>query len=162
MKHIPLAIDHYPLGPSPAPPYNPRLENRRCPIAAENENKSYLAPKKVANARELAIEIARLAGFTHCHNVVILDVSGISNITDYFVLATGTSVRQMRTVCDQCADMGIALKNKPYHTCGYEGERWIAVDFVDVVLHVFDQESRTYYDLDGLWGDAPKVKWNQE
>jgi ribosome-associated protein len=112
----------------------------------------------VKDAREFAIEVARLASHTRCHEVVILDVSGISSVTDYFVIATGTSVRQMRTVCDEAAELGAKVSYKPYHTSGYEGEHWIAIDFVDVVLHIFNQESRMYYDLEGLWGDAQRVQ----
>jgi ribosome-associated protein len=104
--------------------------------------------------------VAKLAAYTRCHNVVILDVSSISSVTDFFVIATGTSVRQMRTVCDEAAEMGEKLKQKAYHTSGYEGEHWIAVDFVDVVLHIFNDEARGYYDLEGLWGDAPRVDWD--
>lgn len=110
-------------------------------------------------ARRFAIDVARLAANTRCNNVVVLDVSGISPVTDYFVLATGTSPRQMRSVCEEAGEFGDTQNYAPLSRSGTEGDTWMLIDFVDVVLHVFSQESRTFYDLDGLWGDAKKVQW---
>ncbi len=106
--------------------------------------------------------MARLAASTRCHDVVVLDVSGISPVTDYFVIATGTSPRQMRSVCDEAGDFGDTQNYAPLSQSGTEGDTWMLIDFVDVVLHVFSQESRTFYDLDGLWGDAKKVDWQPD
>jgi ribosome-associated protein len=100
-----------------------------------------------------------LAADTHCQNITILDLRGLSQVTDYFVLATGTSARQMRSVSDEIAEMGAGRKFRALDRSGYEGENWILTDFVDVVLHVFDSAARSYYDLDNLWGDAPRVSW---
>jgi ribosome-associated protein len=116
----------------------------------------------VANdgARRFAIEAARLASSTRCHNVAVLDVRGISPVTDYLVLATGTSGRQMKTVADQLQEYGGTVGNPMLSRAGGESDsNWIAIDFFDVVVHVFDQEGRMYYDLDGLWGDAAKLEW---
>ncbi|MGB7157089.1 MAG: ribosome silencing factor [Tepidisphaeraceae bacterium] len=113
-------------------------------------------------ARKFAIDVATLAANTRCHNVVILDVRGISPVTDYFVLATGTSPRQMKSVCDEAGEFGDTQNYAPLNQCGTEGDSWMLIDFVDVVLHVFSQESRMFYDLDGLWGDARKVEWKQD
>src|SRR5687767_3010689 len=110
--------------------------------------------QRIQAAREFAIEAARLAANTRCHNVVVLDVTGLSPVTDFFILATGTSPRQMRTVIDEVSELGEARNFAPYMNSGYEGEQWILVDFIDVVLHVFSQDARQFYDLDNLWGDA--------
>lgn len=80
-------------------------------------------------------------------------------MTDFYVIATGTSARQMRTVCDQVDELADKNDFKSLHRSGYDGETWIAVDYVDVVLHVFSQDARRYYDLDNLWGDAKIVAW---
>ena len=112
-------------------------------------------------ARKFAIDVARLAANTRCHNVVVLDVSGLSPVTDYFVLATGTSPRQMRSVCDEAGEFGQTQNYAPLSQSGTEGDTWMLIDFVDVVLHVFSQESRMFYDLDGLWGDANRVEWKE-
>ena len=93
--------------------------------------------------------------------MVVLDVSGLSPVTDYFVLATGTSPRQMRSVCDEAGEFGDTQDYAPLSQSGTEGDTWMLIDFVDVVLHVFSQESRMFYDLDGLWGDAKQVDWKE-
>jgi ribosome-associated protein len=102
-----------------------------------------------------------LAADTHCQNIVILDLHGLSQVTDYFVIATGTSARQMRSVSDEIAEMGSGRKFRALDRSGYEGENWILTDFVDVVLHIFDPAARSYYDLDNLWGDAARVEWKE-
>ena len=93
---------------------------------------------------------------------MLLDVRGISPVTDYMILATGTSPRQMRTVCDDVAEMAEQRGSRPFGQNGMEGESWMLIDFVDVVVHVFSQEARVFYDLDGLWGDAKRVEWNPD
>jgi ribosome-associated protein len=119
------------------------------------------AEDRTTAARQFAVEAARLAASTHCHSVVVLDVRGISPVTDFFILATGTSTRQMRSVADEIAELGQKHTYAPLSTNGYEGSSWILVDFVDVVLHIFSNDARTYYDLDNLWGDAQRVEWTQ-
>ena len=112
--------------------------------------------------RQFAIDAARMAANTRCHNVVLLDVRGISPVTDYMVLATGTSPRQMRTVCDDIAEMAGQRGEKPLGEDVGQSESWMLIDFVDVVVHVFSAEARQFYDLDGLWGDARTVQWNDQ
>lgn len=112
-------------------------------------------------AREFAIQAARLAANTRCNNVVVLDVSGISPITDFFVVATGTSPRQMRSVSDEIAELGEKTNFAPLSQSGQDGESWMLTDFVDVVVHLFSPDARQYYDLDGLWGDAKRVEWTE-
>ena len=87
-------------------------------------------------------------------------------MTDYLVLATGTSPRQMRTVCDELAEMAEQRGEHALGRDGFAGDGgnsdsagggWMLIDFVDVVVHVFSQDARAFYDLDSLWGDAKKV-----
>jgi ribosome-associated protein len=113
----------------------------------------------VPAAKRFAIEAAKLMAATRCHQVVVLDVSGISPVCDYLVLATGTSSRQMRSVADDVVELGAANSYREFTHAGYEGETWICLDFIDIVVHLFNQESRMYYDLDNLWGDAKKLEW---
>jgi ribosome-associated protein len=91
--------------------------------------------------------------------VTVLDLARLWPVADYFILATGSSARQMRTVCDEIEELAAKFGAKAYSRSGYEGQTWIVVDFIDVVVHLFSQEARQYYDLDNLWGDAPKVPW---
>jgi ribosome-associated protein len=113
-------------------------------------------------ARQFAIDAARLAANTHCSTIAVLDVRGLSPITDFFVIATGTSARQMRSVVDEIEEMGQPRHFRAIGRNGYEGESWILTDFVDVIVHIFNGEARRYYDLDGLWGDAPRVEWQAD
>src|SRR3989442_1021868 len=101
-------------------------------------------------ARNFAVAAAAQAANTRCQDVVVLDVSGLSPVTDFFVIGTGTSPRQMRTVCDEAIELGEKMNMRAFSRDGYEGEIWILVDFVDVVLHVFSPTARSYYDLDNL------------
>lgn len=107
-----------------------------------------------------AIAAAQLAADNKAEEVAVLDLRGLSTVADYFVLATGTSDRQMRAVIDAVEAYAAEHGRKPFSAADTGGEAWMLVDFVDVVVHVFDQEHRSYYDLDGLWGDAPRVDWN--
>ena len=65
----------------------------------------------------------------------------------------------MRSVCDELAEFGPTQNYAPLAQSGAEGETWMLIDFVDVVVHVFSQDARQFYDLDGLWGDAKQLDW---
>lgn len=86
----------------------------------------------------------------------------MSPVTDFFVIATGTSAPQMRTAAKEVGELGEKNNFAPFSTCGLEGESWILVDCIDVVFHVFNNESRQFYDLDNLWGDAVRVDWRKD
>jgi len=107
----------------------------------------------------LAIEMARVAHEHKADEICVLDLRGLSPVTDCFVLCCGTSDRQRRTVCDMVKEYGRRVGEPVYHVSGYETANWILLDYVDVVVHVFAPDYRRYYDLELLWGDAPRVEW---
>ncbi len=107
----------------------------------------------------MAVAGARLAQERHCEDVVILDLRKISPVTDYFVICTGTSDRQIRAVGDELVEYGKSVDQRVWHVAGRDTADWIVLDFVDVVVHLFGKEQREYYDLELIWGAAPKVKW---
>ena len=116
--------------------------------------------KKITDeAKSFAIAAANIANERHCSDIVILDLRGISPATDYFVIATGTSDRQMRTVADEICQEAKKQGQKRFGLAGYEQARWILLDFIDVVVHIFDREYRDYYDLELLWGDAKRIDY---
>lgn len=89
--------------------------------------------------------------------VMILDVRGLTSYADYFVLATGTSDRQVMAIADSILE---EMKKAGYQNLGVEGyERghWVLIDFGDVVAHVFYEETRDLYDIEGLWAEAPRI-----
>ena len=111
------------------------------------------------SARASAVECARLLHDDHCADLLVLDLRGVSPVCDYFVIATGTSDRQMRAVAGHIEEEAKRRGDQPFTTAGYQEGRWIVLDYVDVVIHLFDGEYRTYYNLETLWGDCPKVDW---
>jgi len=117
-----------------------------------------LAKKQQLNAKKFVIEAAKIAIERHCTDVVVLNLTGKSPATDYFLIATGTSDRQIRTVADEIMQFGKEHNFCLFGKAGYEQARWILLDFVDVVVHIFDEEFRQYYDLELLWGDAERLK----
>ena len=108
--------------------------------------------------RKLALLCAELADSRKAENLVVLDMRGLSTITDFFVLATGTSEPHVRAIWNE-----ITLKLKKEYgiaTHPPEGGRinkWVVIDYYDVVVHVMHSVIREQYDLDGLWNDAPNV-----
>jgi len=116
-----------------------------------------LTKKPNEQARVFSLGAAKIAQETHCIDVVVLDLQGMSPATDFFVVATGTSSRQMRTVCDEVSQEAREQGFQKYGRAGYEQAKWILLDFVDVVFHVFDEEARAYYDLENLWPDAQQL-----
>jgi ribosome-associated protein len=117
-----------------------------------------LAKKQQLNAKKFVIAAAKIAIERHCTGVIVLDLTGKSPATDYFLIATGTSDRQIRTVADEIMQFGKEHNFCLFGKAGYEQARWILLDFVDVVVHIFDEEFRQYYDLELLWGDAERLK----
>ena len=111
------------------------------------------------SARELAVLAARTARDYNTEDIVVLDLRNLSPVTEYFVIGTGTSPRQLRTVADSVAKAGEAAGQQVWRTAGAETGNWILLDFVDVVVHLFDSAHRAYYDLELIWGGAPRVDW---
>jgi ribosome-associated protein len=106
-----------------------------------------------------ALDVARIAAANKTEAVVVLDLRGLSSLTDFFVIGTGTSDRQMHAVFDRIAEHARPLGRRPFKVVQTRASRWLLADYIDVVVHLFDAENREYYDLDGLWGDAPQVDW---
>ena len=117
-----------------------------------------MANRTNRSAKAFALAAARLAAGRHCSDIVVLDLKGKSPATDYFVIATGTSDRQMRTVADEISEAAKKQSLQRFGRAGYEKARWILLDYIDVVIHIFDKQYRDYYDLELLWGDAEKLK----
>ena len=89
-------------------------------------------------------------------DIVIIDMSSVSDIADYFVVCTGESDLQIKAIVDGVlSEVKEATGERPYRTEGYDTRNWVLVDFVDVVVHVFDRERREFYNLERLWADAP-------
>ena len=103
--------------------------------------------------------MARIAHDNKSEDVIALDLRGISPVTDIVLICTGTSNRQMRAVADMVVEYGKKVGERPFGFSGYESAAWILLDYVDVVFHIFAKVYREYYDLELLWGDAPRLEW---
>lgn len=86
-----------------------------------------------------------------------LDLSRVSDFTDYFVVCSGRSERQVAAIADGIQEALGALGVKPLHVEGLPSARWVLLDYADVVIHVFEEETRAYYGLEKIWSDAPEV-----
>ena len=111
-----------------------------------------------ADGREIAVTAAAAAA-KQAADVTILDVHGLIVITDYFVIASGETDRQVKTILEEVERAVRDLGEKPVRREGDADSRWVLLDYIDVVVHVFAQEEREY-DLERLWRDAPRLGWN--
>jgi ribosome-associated protein len=95
-------------------------------------------------------------------DILVLDMRGITPLYDFFVLATGVSRRQIHTLAEE---IDAALHHEGETRLGiegYEASKWIVQDYGDIVVHVFDPEARSYYALEELWADAPRLDWERQ
>ena len=111
------------------------------------------------DSRKLALLCRELADNKKAENTVILDVRKISSITDFFVIASGTSEPHLRAIVNELSDqLREAHQLRPRAVDGDLNTAWQVLDYFDVIVHLMRTDVREHYDLESLWGDAPKVK----
>ncbi len=113
---------------------------------------------QTAAAAAFAASAARLLIDRHCDDVVLLDVSTVSQVCDFVLIGTGTSDRQMKSVADELVDLGKEAGLPAFRKSVDTGATWIVSDFITVVAHLFEPQLRAYYDLEDLWADARRVE----
>ena len=106
-----------------------------------------------------AIRCAEIADEFRARDIIILDLTAVTPEFDYFVIATGSSRRQMHAVVEEVDRVMKSSGARRIGVEGYNENQWILQDYGDVVLHIFDEETRSTYDLERLWGDAKRVDW---
>jgi ribosome-associated protein len=112
---------------------------------------------------EDACRCAQLAEEFRGRDTVVLDLTEVTPVFDYFVITSGTNPRQMRALAEEIRLMMKARGNRTLGTEGDGGEgNWLVQDYGDVVLHVFHPETRKLYDLESLWADAKRIDWRSE
>src|ERR1700744_3531529 len=111
------------------------------------------------DSKKLALLCRDLEENKKAKNIVVLDVRKLSSVTDYFVIASGSSEPHLRAIVSEISDQ---LRDKhdlrPNRMEGATAGGWVVLDFFDVIVHVMRADARERYDLEGLWGDASKVK----
>lgn len=111
------------------------------------------------DSRKLALLCRELADNKKAENIVILDVHELSSVTDYFVIASGTSEPHLRAIVDEITEkLREEHQVRPRAVDGTFQTAWVVLDFFDVIVHVMRHDVRERYDLESLWGDAPRVK----
>lgn len=110
---------------------------------------------RIARAAEVLRDKKALA-------ITLLDLRGITDTCDYFLLCTGTSEQHIRSLADEVRDQLAALGEKPWHIEGLDTRRWVLLDYVDFVIHIFRAEVREFYALERLWGDAERTDFADE
>ena len=112
---------------------------------------------------EVAHQLARLCASVASENkgrdVLLLDLRKITPLVDFFVIASGTSRRQIHTMADEIDRTMNLQGEEKIGIEGYGESRWVLLDYGDIVVHLFDDETRQYYDLENLWGESPRIDW---
>lgn len=111
------------------------------------------------DSRKLALLCRELADNKKAEDIVILDLRQLSSVTDYFVIASGTSEPHLRAIVDEITDQLIEERDlRPRAIDGTVQGAWVVLDYFDVIVHVMRHDVRQRYDLETLWGDAPRVR----
>ena len=105
-------------------------------------------------SKTLAYKIADLALDKKAKQIIVMDLNGMTAIADFFVLMSGDSDTQIKAIADHIVRELKGQKIRVYHKEGYNSLRWVLLDYVDVVVHIFKPETREFYGLERLWGDA--------
>lgn len=114
---------------------------------------------------EIIDKVTACAGFADekkAKNVVALELFGLTDVADYFLLASGTSERHVRTIAESVETGMKQMGIKPYSLEGHDEGRWVIIDYRSVIVHVFLEPLRELYDLESLWIEAPRYRLNKE
>ena len=114
---------------------------------------SQATPEAITAARTAAAAIDDKKG----EDILALDLSGLLVVTDVFLVATGTSTRHVKTLVDDAEEALRDVDRRPIRREGVDYGEWVLLDYGDLVIHVFDRETRAYYELERLWADAPAI-----
>jgi len=117
---------------------------------------------RISSGRHRACLAARIAADNKGRDVLVLDMRSCTPMFDFFVISTGTSRRQIHAIAEE-TDAGLRAEgDERMGIEGYEASKWVVQDYGDVMVHVFDPDTRDYYKLEELWADAVKIDWEHE
>ena len=132
--------------------------------AAKTRRQPAGAPQKPRN-RKLPAEVSRAVGAAldkKAQDLVVLDLRGTPAFTDFFVLCSGLNQRQVKAIADSVEESLRASKVRPAHIEGYDRADWVLMDFFSFIVHVFTPQTRAFYALERLWGDAERIDVNDQ
>ena len=111
--------------------------------------------------RQLALLAAEVCDEKKAKEILVLDVRKITSISDYFIVCSTSNERQARAIADEMRVRMKGLGKREMGVEGIEDARWVLQDFGDIVLHIFHESQREFYDIEGLWADAKQVRWKK-
>ena len=127
-------------------------------MSSSTAGSSKVSPENSKRSLQLALAAARTAAENRGQDVTVLDMRELTQLFDYFVIATGTSRRQLHAMSEEIDHtLEDDLGDQRYGIEGYSESRWIVLDYGTVVIHLFDEDTRQYYDLENLWAEAKPV-----
>jgi len=141
---------------------------REVPISTQTESSR---PRPTVNgrdtrealpSRELALKAVRLALEKKGGEIKLFDLRKLTSITDFFLICTGNTDTHVQALADHIVEQLELQQIKPWHVEGRESLRWVLIDYVDVVVHIFQPEVREFYGLERLWGDAEIEEFHDE
>ena len=109
--------------------------------------------------KNLAKKVAKTAFDKKAENIVIINLKSLTSVCDYFVICTGQSDTHIKAIADDIIKETGSIGELPWHKEGYDALKWVLLDYVDIVVHVFRKDIREYYNLERLWGDAKTEKY---
>ena len=112
-------------------------------------------------SKKMALEIARAASDKKASDIVLMNMEGLTIAADYFIICSANTATQVRAIADNIEEELDKAGTKPLHKEGYREGEWVLLDYGDCVAHVFMQESREYYALERLWGDAELTPYEE-
>ena len=90
-------------------------------------------------------------------DIKVIDISKISIMADCFIIASGNNSNQLQAMCDNVREKLSLINSSPKHIEGYDSANWILLDYSDVIIHLFDKESRSFYDIERIWSDGKEI-----
>ncbi len=142
-----------------ASPEAPAEADRSMSFAASSERSAATLSSRGVSAEEVARVAARAMSDKKADDVVALDLTELSDVCDYFVIASGSNARLVDTLIDEVEEkVAKACGEHPFSIEGRDQRTWILMDYGSVIVHVFTPEAREYYRLEKLWGDAPALE----
>jgi ribosome-associated protein len=129
-------------------------------MPAADQSPSAESPQTLGRSLQLALAAAQAAEDNRGREILVLDMRELTCIFDYFVIATGSSRRQLHAMSDEIDErLCKQLQDHRMGVEGYQGSSWILLDYGTVVIHLFEDEARDYYAIEKLWGEAKSIPW---
>lgn len=136
------------------------IDNAKTTLASDQDQAVVTANPDADVSRETALKAAQAADDRKGDNIIVLDVSEVSYLADYFVIVTGFSQAQLRAIYQAIADqVEVELQRVPLRVSGQTEGNWVLLDYGDVIIHILRPEERDFYKLEAFWGHAERVNW---